>query len=40
MPNIDNNEKGNLYVTFLVKIPQFDGEELDTLEEFFQNRNK
>lgn len=40
MPIMDSNERGHLYVQFQVKIPEFDGEELDELELFFQKHNK
>jgi DnaJ-class molecular chaperone len=39
MPIMDSSEKGNLYVQFQVKIPNFSGEELDTLEDFFNKRS-
>lgn len=39
MPIIDSNEKGNLYVTFKVLIPQFDSNELDELQDFFDRKN-
>lgn len=29
MPIMDSNERGHLYVQFQVKIPEFDGEQLD-----------
>lgn len=36
MPILNELEKGNLYVTFKVKIPDFSEEELDEMEAFFK----
>lgn len=36
MPILDELEKGNLYVTFKVKIPDFSDAQLDELESFFK----
>lgn len=36
MPILNELEKGNLYVTFKVKIPDFSEEELDEIEAFFK----
>lgn len=38
MPIVDSNERGNLYITFKVKIPEFESDELDELEAFFNKR--
>ncbi len=35
MPILDSNDKGNLYVTFKVNIPDFSDSELNELEGFF-----
>ena len=40
MPILDSNEKGNLYVTFKVTIPDFTDSELNELEDFFSKRNQ
>jgi DnaJ-class molecular chaperone len=40
MPILDSNEKGNLYVTFKVTIPNFTDSELNELEDFFSKRNQ
>lgn len=36
MPILESYEKGNLYITIKVKIPDFSDEELDQLEDFFK----
>ena len=36
MPILESHEKGNLYITMKVKIPDFSDEELDQLEGFFK----
>jgi DnaJ-class molecular chaperone len=38
MPILDSTEKGNLYINFKVKIPEFTSDELSVLEEFFNKR--
>ena len=35
MPISGSDQKGNLYVTFKVTIPEFTDKELNTLEDFF-----
>ena len=40
MPIMDSHGKGNLFVHFKVKIPDFSGEQLDQLEAFFQKMKK
>lgn len=40
MPMLNSNEKGNLYVTIKVIIPDFNDEELNQLEDFFGKRKQ
>ena len=40
MPIKDSHEKGNLYVTLNVHIPNFSDSELDQLEDFFKKREQ
>jgi DnaJ-related protein SCJ1 len=40
MPILGSEEKGKLYVTFKVNIPNFSSEELVELENFFNKKNK
>lgn len=40
MPILDSNERGNLYVTFKVIIPEFSDSELNELEDFFNKKRE
>ncbi len=40
MPILSNSEKGTLYVTMKVKIPDFSDDELGDLEDFFNKMKK
>lgn len=40
MPVLESSEKGNLYITMKVKIPEFSDNELNELEDFFNKMKK